>query len=171
MPVWPSKGSVALKDDIIIVNLSENPTKYYLELFQEDELEVATKEEVYKINLELDSPNYYYDMEVITKTDSGLIMKSNNVDPQISFTMDQKLNNDSFEYILIQFESNVDGVMQLFLAQQNESYGKFNGTIAVKKGINSIYCRKQVLMENVSSVRIDPPNNSSVILNNIEFIK
>ncbi|GAV12379.1 glucosyltransferase domain-containing protein [Paenibacillus sp. NAIST15-1] len=168
MPAWPNRGSVALVDDIIIVNLSENMGKYSLELSQDENHNSSSQ----LYSLKLDNPNYYYDMEVSKDVDGHLILNSKGVDPQISFMPENKINNSSFDYIFFEFESNIEGELQVFLAQENESYGeKFNGIVKVKKGINKVYCKRQKFMDNVVAVRIDPPNNSTVKLIDVQFIR
>ncbi|MCR8844855.1 glucosyltransferase domain-containing protein [Paenibacillus sp. SC116] len=168
LPVWPDKNSIILADDIIVVNLPENSNKYLLDMKHVEKEDVGTP--TYRIDIK--NPDIYYDMKIDADSKGILSMKSGSLDPHISYILNNKVNNNIFEYIAIEFESDTEGEMQVFLSQENESYGeKYNGVVKVKKGYNKVYSKKQQYMTNVAGFRIDPPNNSSIKLIGVTFIK
>lgn len=170
MPVWPDKNSVALKDNIIIVKLSGEIVKYPLELSHDDKRSSANSE-IYRLKLNTTTVDFHYDMDVSSKMD-GLELKSYSGDPQISFLLEKPISINSFDNIVIEFDSNISGNMQMFLSQNNESFGsEFNGYVKIKEGHNVIYCNKQTAMTNITGIRIDPPNDSLISLKNVTFIK
>lgn len=100
------------------------------------------------------------------------ILKAGDIDPYISISLAEKLEKDSFEHISFTIESNVEGDMQLFLLQENESYSeKYSGVIKLKKGMNKIICERQQFMNNLISLRIDPPALSVIKIKEISFFK
>lgn len=171
MPVWPHKGSVALINDLIIVNLSENPEKYKLNLHYDFDDSTIQNEMISDLNI-TEKVEYFNDLEIEKADSSGLIIKAGKLDPYVSISLGHKLEEDSYKFISFEINSSVDGDMQLFLLQENESYSeKFSGTIKVKKGINKIYCDRNQLMNNLISLRIDPPAQSTFEVRKISFFK
>lgn len=169
MPTWPHKGSVALKNDLIIVNLSENPEKYKLNLHYDDS--TIQKEMIFDLNI-AEKVDYYNDLEIEKADSSDLILKAGKLDPYVSISLGHKLEKDSYSYISFEINSSVDGDMQLFLLQENDNYSeKYSGIIKVKKGINRIYCDRNQLMNNLISIRIDPPVQSTFEVKKISFFK
>lgn len=173
MPVWPYRGSVALVEDLIIVNLSENPEKYNLNLFNNEERKDKQQYE-YVENGELNKTNidFLYDIQISESRTNELKFHSGTSDPQVSFLVDRKLNVEAFNYIVMEFYSDIDGTAQIFLREEGGSYGaKFNGTIEVKKGHNLVFCEKQPYMKDINAIRIDPPNNSMIEIIKLGFSK
>ncbi|WP_258297615.1 hypothetical protein [Paenibacillus peoriae] len=69
-----------------------------------------------------------------------LILKE--IDPLISSSLDHDYNGDTFKYILIKLEFNVEGKMQVYLRSKDGEYsGKFSTFIPLNKGYNSIYLK------------------------------
>lgn len=169
MPIWPHKGSVAFENGLIIVNLSENPDKYKLNLHYDDS--TIQKEMISDLNI-TEKVEYYNDLEIEKADSSELILKAGKLDPYVSISLGHKLEKDSYSYISFEINSSVDGDMQLFLLQENDNYSeKYSGIIKVKKGINRIYCDRNQLMNNLISIRIDPPAQSTFEVKKISFFK
>lgn len=171
MPVWPHKGSVALISDLIIVNLSENPEKYKLNLHYDYDDSTIQNEVISDLNI-TEKVEYYNDLEIEKSDSSELILKAGKLDPYVSISLGHKLEKDSYSYISFEINSSVDGDMQLFLLQENDNYSeKYSGIIKVKKGINRIICDRNQLMNNLISLRIDPPAQSTFEVKKIRFFK
>lgn len=167
MPIWPDIDSVAIKDGIIIVNLSKPSNDFRLNIHNDGENKIKDSSKVYNVELS----NYHInDMEVLANNTNGLILSSNSIDPQISFTLEQKVA--SYDYVVFEFESNIEGWGQIFLAEENKNFDEnISGNFMVKKGLNKVYCEQQEFLSNVASLRLDPPSNSEVHLKRIEFFK
>ncbi|QYK69600.1 glucosyltransferase domain-containing protein [Paenibacillus sp. S02] len=172
MPIWPYKGSVALSGNLIIVNLSDDKEKYKLDLTDNEQNVKVTGKSIYKINADKDIPGYF-DLSISKTGNNTTMLKAGHIDPHISFPLFKAIDNSTFDYIKLNFESDTEGDMQFFLSQKNEDYSeeKYSNYISVKKGLNTIFCKKPIAMQNVGAIRIDPPNNSSIVLKSIDFIK
>ncbi|OME15059.1 hypothetical protein BSK47_22610 [Paenibacillus odorifer] len=172
MPAWPYKGSVALVDDLIIVNLSDNPEKYGLNLINDENKSMSQYKKIESVKLDKDNIDFFSDLVIENAESDSYILKAGNIDPYISISLAEKLEKDSFEHISFTIESNVEGDMQLFLLQENESYSeKYSGIIKLKKGMNKIICERQQFMNNLISLRIDPPALSVIKIKEISFYK
>ncbi|MEK4286294.1 MULTISPECIES: glucosyltransferase domain-containing protein [Paenibacillus] len=172
MPVWPYKGSVALVDDLIIVNLSDNPEKYGLNLINDENKSMSQYKKTESVKLDKDNIDFFSDLVIENAESDSYILKAGDIDPYISISLAEKLEKDSFEHISFTIESNVEGDMQLFLLQENESYSeKYSGVIKLKKGMNKIICERQQFMNNLISLRIDPPALSVIKIKEISFFK
>lgn len=69
--------------------------------------------------------------------------KAGSYDPQVSFTLGQPLESTDYDFIEMDFESDVEGEGYIFLAQQNEQYsGKYSGKVVIKKGGIKFLLRK-----------------------------
>ncbi|WP_433747676.1 glucosyltransferase domain-containing protein [Paenibacillus amylolyticus] len=172
MPAWPYKGSVAIKNDIIIVNLSENQEKYKLSIIQEsDKVRSAVAGSQVSYDLLRDRKEVgVFDMNVLHEDTNSVTYKAGSYDPQVSFVLSQPMKSNDYKFIEMEFISDVDGEGYLFFAQENEQYsGKFSTNMMVKKGLNRIVVKKQVLMNNIGSLRIDPPNNANFTIEKIHF--
>lgn len=169
MPSWPASGSVAVKKEMIIVKLSEDPSNYALNLVNDPERKI---EKSAFSHIGFTNMTYNYAMREFKETSKGIKIVSTDADPQASFSLNTVAEKDSFDYIRLIIESDTEGDLQLFLAEEEGMYsGRFNGTVLLKKGVNVIYCDRQRLMREVKSMRIDPPDNSTITLKSIEFYK
>lgn len=172
MPAWPYQGSVAIKNNIIIVNLSENMEKYKLNIIQDSE-KVSSAITGSKVSYDLlrDRKEVgVFDMNVLHENSNSLTYKAGSYDPQISFILSQPMESNDYKFIEMNFTSDVDGEGYLFLAQENEQYSeKFSTNLMIKKGQNKILVEKQMLMTNIGSLRIDPPNGSKFTINQMNF--
>lgn len=174
MPAWPKKGSIDLVDNLIIVNLSENIDKYRLEFLDKENIDSSiNNNSIFEIKMNSLNSVFYNDLNSIEVNDDDYIyLQSGKVDPQVSFHLDEKLDNNSYNLIAFEFESDIEGQMYVFLAQDNEEYSdKFSGPVQVEKGKNIIFLKKHSLMSEIKGVRIDPPNNSRFKIESIKFIK
>ena len=172
MPAWPYKGSVVFKNDLVIVNLSENSERYKLNLINyEGDLKFQNKE-VYNLNISGAKIDYSSDLEIENISQGSIVFKAGSIDPQFSISLGQKLLSDSFKYISFEIDSDIEGDMQIFLLQENESYSeKYSGFIKLRKGTNKIYCERPQPLKNVISLRFDPPNESTVEVKKIAFLQ
>ncbi|AIQ71279.1 glucosyltransferase domain-containing protein [Paenibacillus graminis] len=168
MPMWPHKGSIALKEDMIIVNFSGSTGKPLLKIS-----EIQPFGEKYKSNkLAISSVNFdTHNVELAKKTTGTLGAFSRGEDPYFSFPTAPHAQNQSYKFVKIEFSSDIEGNLQLFLLPPNGEYSEvLSGTQNIRSGENVIYCTIPDAITEISAVRIDPPDNSVLNIKNIELI-
>ncbi|WP_025684183.1 glucosyltransferase domain-containing protein [Paenibacillus maysiensis] len=169
MPTWPDRESIALMKGLIIVNLSEDMDNYKITVFQ-DEKEITFNSTIYRMDFQKtkleSSPTLTYKF-----INSSLSLNSQEIDPLISLSLDHAYNGDTFKYILIKLESNVEGDMQVYLRTKDGEYSeKLSTFMHLNKGDNSVYLKLPNVMNSLNSLRLDPPNNSVINLKTIELV-
>lgn len=171
MPAWPLKGSVALKDGLIMVNLSEDAQKYNVTLYKENELKNEKKivESTIKFNEGKVENSSSVDVK---ENESTLVLKSSEGDPAFSFTLKQEINKSKFNYVSFEITSNVEDDIQIFFPADNGQYSEqMSSYISVKKGENKIYAELPLVNTVLKGFRIDPPASSKIILEKVDLIK
>lgn len=169
MPMWPHNGSVALKENMIIVNFSSGEGKPLLEI---SENKPALGGDNYT-RLSIDSLKFDSNNVTLTKQTNGTLHASSNVeDPFFTFSVNSFTKDHSYEFLKIQLNSDTDGEMQLFLLPSNGEYNEIlSGTHKIHSGNNIIYCTIPRIITKLSAVRIDPPSNSILSVENIELFR
>ena len=171
MPKWPLKGSIALKNGLIIVKLSEDIKNHEIILLHNENKEVKTNSEVYNLNFKLKNMKYSKFLKPNIKN-RKLVLISKDTDPSISLSFSKIFTQESFDYVSIELNSNIEGEMQIFLAEKNGEYSEDNAKyIHINKGYNLIFCKPSKVMDQLSSIRIDPPNQSTIRINNVKLVK
>lgn len=171
MPVWPLKGSVALKDGLIMVNLSEDAQKYNVTLHKENDLK--NKKKIVASTIKLKEGQVDYSSSIYLKENgSSLVLKSSDGDPAFSFTLKKEIKKSDFNYVLFEITSDVEDDIQIFFPADNGQYSEqMSSFISVKKGKNQIYAELPLVDTVLKGFRIDPPASSKITIEKVELIK
>ncbi|MDI4650304.1 glucosyltransferase domain-containing protein [Cohnella hashimotonis] len=170
MPMWPQKGSVALKNNVIIVHLSEDQSVGKIQYFRNENNTVESNQVVYTMNW--NSENSMSSFDVKSEEQNGkLSILSGDIDPQISFQLDRAYLSSEFKYVEFEITAQEKGDLQLFLAESKGQYTEENSTlISLNKGYNKIYCKLPLTFDNLSAIRFDPPAKSTVEFSSLQLV-
>lgn len=167
MPIWPHAGSVALKDDIIIVNLSAGHGQPSLAISGIAPTGIDSNQSALSIDSLVFEPHNIN----LTKETGILNAISTGEDPYLIFSVETNVQNQSYDYLKIKLNSNTEGSLQLFLRPVNKDFNEvLSGTIDIHSGDNVIYCKITEVVDMLSAIRIDPPDSSQLKITDISFL-
>ena len=162
MPTWPRTGSVALKDNIIIVNLSKSGGQPSLEISEVNPGGVNDNQRMLSMDSLIFEP---HNINLIKENNDIINAVTTGEDPYFSFPVESFMQNHSYNYFRIKLNSNIKGNLQIFLRPTNGDYSEvFSGTYDIHSGDNVIYCKIPEVIDVLSAIRIDPPDNSQLAI-------
>ncbi|MFD2331437.1 glucosyltransferase domain-containing protein [Cohnella sp. GCM10020058] len=168
MPVWPESGSIALKHGIVIVNLSASSLSSSIKI-SPDKINSQVDKIIYSYSPQQEDIEFTNDLS-LRNQENHLVLNSGVTDPYVSFFNKYSPLNTSIKYITLEFTSDIEGEIQIFLRQSDEEFNESNsGRYNVIRGTNLIYCKVPSDFKDLKSIRLDPPSTSEFTQIHIKF--